>query len=164
MKGDLVTMVGRDRFLAVIYHESEPLVDGTQKLGYALYDGVTGAEICSGSLSAISPRSSLNWAGFTNNNCLTIMDESGMLSMLVAMKAQSLPGNNSSFRWAWIPVLDTIGLKKSREDVFWPIHVQDGKLICVPLKGVQYPDAARRPLTSSLQLRMPLARGDGGRR
>jgi len=36
--------------------------------------------------------------------------------------------------------------------------VQDGRLVCVPLKGGStYPDAARRPITTTLALRMPLA-------
>jgi len=55
-------------------------------------------------------------------------------------------------------MLDTTKRKKSPNDTFWPIHIQDGKLNCIPLKGdTQYPNAARRPITSSLNLRIPLA-------
>ena len=61
-------------------------------------------------------------------------------------------------------MLDTLGLKKSREDYFWPVSIQNGKLICVPLKGVRHPDATRRPLTTSFSMRMPLARGIDRRR
>lgn len=160
LKGDAVTIVGRDRLCAVIYHDGNPLVDGTQKLGYSLYDGVTGRLIVEGSVSAMSPGSSLSWAGFNTDMSLCVMDEDGMLSMLVASKIDRSVG----MTYRWTPILDTLGLKKSREDEFWPVHVQEGKLICVPLKGVKHPDPARRPLPTSYPLRMPLARGNGGRR
>ena len=53
--------------------------------------------------------------------------------------------------------------EKSSSDTFWPISVQDAKLICVPLRGdVQHPDPMRRPVTAALPLRMPLARSGGG--
>ena len=35
LKGEPVTMVGRGRFVAVVYHDSDPLADGTQQLAYA---------------------------------------------------------------------------------------------------------------------------------
>ena len=160
LKGNPVTLVGRGRFVAVIYHEGNPLMDGTQRLGYAMYDGVTGKLIVEGSVAAISPESSLTWAGFTNDLSLCVMDEDGVASMLIASIIESVM--QTTYRW--VPMLDTMGLKKSREDSFWPVTIQDGKLICVPLKGVKHPDAARRPLTTAFPLRMPLARGNGGRR
>ena len=160
LKGNPVTLVGRGRFVAVIYHEGNPLMDGTQRLGYAMYDGVTGKLIVEGSVAAISPESSLTWAGFTNDLSLCVMDEDGVASMLIASTIESVM--QTTYRW--VPMLDTMGLKKSREDSFWPVTIQDGKLICMPLKGVKHPDAARRPLTTAFPLRMPLARGNGGRR
>lgn len=160
IKGDPVTIVGRRRLCAAIFHEGNPLIDGTQRLGYCVYDGISGKLILEGSISAISPRSSLVWAGFSCDLSLCVMDEDGMVSMLVASKIEGFVENN----YTWIPILDTLGLKKSSEDEFWPIAVQEGKFICVPLKGVKHPDPVRRPLTTSLTLRMPLARGTAGRK
>lgn len=55
-------------------------------------------------------------------------------------------------------MLDTLGKKKSEDDSFWPVSVLDGKLLCVPLKGGhEHPDATRRPITTALDLRMPMA-------
>jgi chromosome transmission fidelity protein 4 len=155
LKGEPVTMVGRGRFLAVFYHESEPLMDGTQKIGYSLYDGKTMREISSGSVASISAGASLIWAGFSNDFALSVMDDDGMVSLLMTMKPDDSGDIYSS---SWVPMLDTIGLRKSREDSFWPVSVQNGKLVCVPLKGVPHPNPIRRPLTTSLQLRIPLAR------
>jgi chromosome transmission fidelity protein 4 len=77
--------------------------------------------------------------------------------MLVAASGDTVDGVAPS--WEWAPVLDTVGLRKSKDDSHWPVTVYDGKLICIPLKGgIKYPDAARRPVTTTLGLRMPLAK------
>jgi chromosome transmission fidelity protein 4 len=153
LKGEPVTMAGRGRFAAVFYHEGTPLPDGTQQLGYTLYDAVACSIISKGSVSCISKGSSLSWVGFSNDCSLMAMDTDGMMSMLVATDASS----DNSFEWA--PVLDTVGMRKSADDQFWPVTVYDGKLVCVPLKGGNnYPDAARRPVTATLGMRLPLAR------
>jgi len=147
LKGDPVTMAGRGRLLAVVYHESSPLPDMTQQLEYMLLDGMDGTVICSGSLTAVGCGQKLTWIGFSNDFTLTVMDSGGMLSML-----------NKSAGWQWTPMLDTLGKKKSEDDSFWPVSVLDGKLLCVPLKGGhEHPDATRRPITTALDLRMPMA-------
>ena len=150
-----MTVVGRGRFLAVFFHENNPLMDGTQKLGFKLFDGITLREIESSSVDGISPGSSLTWAGFSDDLALSIMDDDGMVSMLMAKKSND---SLDSASMSWIPILDTAGIRKSREDSYWPVTVQRGKLVCIPLKGTDFPNPARRPLTTSLPLRMPLAR------
>jgi chromosome transmission fidelity protein 4 len=159
LKGEPVTIVGRSTFVAVIYHEGSPLPDGTQKLGYSLFDGLSARLITSGSVSCISNGSKLTWAGFSNDCSLLVMDSDGMLSMLVGMAGKDRWPEGSSYSWEWAPMLDTVGLRKSADDNFFPITCQDGKLVCVPLKGGnEYPDAVRRPVTTTLSLRMPVAR------
>jgi chromosome transmission fidelity protein 4 len=151
-----VTIVGRGRLLAVFYHESSPLANKTQQLGYTLWDAKDFRVISRGSVSCLSKGSSISWVGFNNDFSLVVMDSDGMLSMLVAAGQGDDVGN---LFWEWVPVLDTIGLRKSTDDNHWPITVYDGKLVCIPLKGGNtYPDATRRPVTTTLGLRMPLAR------
>jgi chromosome transmission fidelity protein 4 len=147
-------MVGRGRFLAVFYHSSVPQTDGTQQLEYTLWDAPAFRVLSQGSVSCLSKGSSLAWVGFSNDLSLLAMDSDGMLSMLVPT------GEQSPYlrMYQWVPVLDTIGLRKSVDDVHWPVTVYDGKLVCVPLKGGNtYPDATRRPVTTTLGLRLPLA-------
>jgi chromosome transmission fidelity protein 4 len=140
----------------VVYHESSPLPDGTQKLGYTLFDAEASSVITSGSVSSISSGSQLEWAGFSSDGSLVVMDSDGMVSMLVTTPSSR---DALQYSWDWSPMLDTVGLHKSADDKFWPITVQDGKLISVPLKGGNdYPDAGRRPVTAALPFRMPLAR------
>jgi chromosome transmission fidelity protein 4 len=160
LKGDLVTMVGRGRFLAVFYHENTPMPDGTQRIGYQLLDAASGNLVSTGSVSAISPGSTLTWAGFSNDYSLMVMDSDGMLSMLASETGINTTGGG----WEWSPMLDTVGLRKSNDDSFWPVTCMDGKLVCVPLKGGnEHPDAVRRPVTTALGFRLPLARGALGK-
>lgn len=98
------------------------------------------------------------------------MDSDGMISILAATSlatAEPEESNDSylqSNSWEWMPLLDTVGLRKSSEDSFWPITVFDGKLVCIPLKGgKQFPDAVRRPTTATIGMRMPLARSSVGK-
>lgn len=159
LPGNPVTVVGRGRFLAVFYHESMPLQDGTQKLGCMLYDAVASRTIAKGPVCCITAGSSLSWAGFSNDFSLMAMDSDGMLSMLQATSLPSDDGGGEPASWEWSPLLDTVGLRKSSEDSFWPITVFDGKLVCIPLKGgIKYPDATRRPITATIGMKMPLAR------
>ncbi len=155
LKGDPVTMAGRGRFLAVFYHDTAPLDDGTQQLAYMLWDACNNEVLSEGPVCCLGKAASLTWVGFSNDYSLMSMDSDGMLSMLVQVGAA---------KWEWAPVLDTIGLRKSIDDQFWPITVFDGKMVCVPLKGGNaFPDAARKPVTSTLGLRLPLAASAGNK-
>ena len=149
LPGKPVTMFGRERFLCVIYHINAPLADSTQQLGYMLLDPMSGITLSNGPMTALCYGANLTWAGFSEDLCPYVMDSLGMLSVL-----------NNTHGWHWSPILDTNERKKSKEDHFWPVTVMNGKLVCVPLKGGnEYPDAARRPITSSLALKVPLVRG-----
>ena len=160
LDGQPITMVGRRRFVAVFYHQGEPCRDGTQNIGYKLIDAMTNCVLSSGTSTCISNSATLIWAGFSNDGSLLVMDSEGMVSMLVKSNASlSLDSDTNNSEWVWMPVLDTLGLRKASDDSFWPVTVYEGKLICVPLKGkVKYPDAARRPVTANLSLKLPLAR------
>jgi len=144
-----VTMAGRGRFLAVFFHESTPLQDGTQKLGYELSDAVANSVVSKGAVSCISRGSFLSWVGFSNDSSLLAMDSDGMLAMLVRPSGADNVGSVNG--WRWKPMLDTVGLRKSADDSYWPVTAYDGKLVCVPLKGgTKHPDATRRPVTAAL--------------
>ena len=158
-------MAGRGRFLVVFYHKASPLPDKTQQLEYTLWDVTSFTVLSRGSLSCISKGASLTWAGFNNDCSLLAMDSDGMLSMLVPCGSENSIRSSSSTSWEWSPVLDTVGLRKSSDDDYWPVWVSDGKLVCVPLKGGNtYPDAGRRPVTTTLGLRIPLAKSAIGKK
>mmetsp|Transcript_71582 Transcript_71582/g.207490 ORF Transcript_71582/g.207490 Transcript_71582/m.207490 type:complete len:123 (-) Transcript_71582:5-373(-) len=120
-----------------------------------LWDTSSFEVLAEGPVSCLGKGASLTWVGFSNDFALMAMDSDGMLSMLT----QAGPA-----KWEWSPVLDTMGLRKSMDDQFWPITVFDGKLVCVPLKGGNtFPDAARKPVTSTLGLRLPFAASVGNK-
>jgi Minichromosome loss protein, Mcl1, middle region len=135
--------------VVVIFHQGQPLPDGSQCLGYMLVDILGNDIVSKGPLSCLSQKSSLTWIGLSNAMSVMAMDSNGIVSMLVKCKSN----------YEWMPMMDTMGLRKSRSDSFWPLTVYDGKVVCVPLKGGStYPDAARRLVTSELGLRIPLAK------
>jgi chromosome transmission fidelity protein 4 len=142
--------------MAVFYHEAPPLEDDTQKLGYTLWDAADFRVVAQGSVSCLSKGAKLTWVGFSNELSLFAMDSDGMVSMLVAAGDFAATGHPL---WEWTPVLDTVGLRKSKDDNFWPIAVVNGKLVSIPMKGgKKYPDASRRPVTTTLAFRLPLSR------
>jgi Minichromosome loss protein, Mcl1, middle region len=144
-----VTMAGREEMAVVVFHQGRPLQDGSQCLGYMLVDILGNNIVSKGPLSCLSKTSTLTWIGLSNDKSVMAMDSNGIVSMLVKCRCN----------FEWMPMLDTMGLRKSRSDSFWPITVFDGKVVCVNLKGGStYPDAARRPVTSVLGFRIPLAK------
>lgn len=149
LPGDPVTMAGREGVLAVVYHLGQPQQDGSQCLGYMFLDILSNNVISKGPLSCLSKSSTLTWIGLSNDQSVIAMDSNGIVSMLVKC--------NTCFEW--MPMLDTMGLRKSRDDSFWPTTVYDGKVVCVPLKGgASYPDAVNRQVTTALGMRIPMAK------
>lgn len=160
--GEPVTVVGRDRLVAVFHHRcSAPMHDGTQMLGFAIFDGLTGATVASGEVSALGAGASLAWAGFSDKCALSVMDGDGTLSMLARYPSNGEGGGpGPSGGGNWMPMLDTAGLRRTASDAFWPVEVHGGRLVCVPLRdGRDHPDPARRPVTTTLNLRIPMATG-----
>ena len=149
LRGEAVTMVGRGRFLAVVFHENSPLPDKTQQLGYLLMDVISDQILSIGSLSAISKGCHLSWIGFSDEYSLFALDSKGILSMLGI--------HGGSRVWSWSPMLDCNKMKKMKKDVYWPISILKAQLVCTLLKGGQeFPDPSRMLITTSLGLHMPL--------
>lgn len=144
-----MSMAGRKGTVAIVYHQGQPQLDGSQRMGYMLLDVLSNNVISKGPLSCLSRSSTLTWIGLSNDQSFLSMDSNGIVSMLVKCKTC----------FEWMPMLDTMGLRKSRDDSFWPTTVFDGKVVCVPLKGgASHPEAGRRPVTTTLGLRIPLAK------
>jgi len=148
--GPIVTMVGRGDLLAIFYHGGSPLVDpstgaASQALHYQLLD-VRRTAVVGGGPVALSPKSLLTWAGFSNLHILHVMDSEGLVSGLVR-----------SFGWHWTPLLETTRLQRNKMDSYWPVGVFNGSLMCSLLKGgEEHPSTNPKPLVSSLPLKLPL--------
>ncbi|GAB5030478.1 wd repeat and hmg-box dna-binding protein partial [Nannochloropsis oceanica] len=148
--GPIVTMVGRGDLLAIFYHGGSPLVDpstgaASQALHYQLLD-VRRTTVVGNGPVALSPKSLLTWAGFSNLDILHVMDSEGLVSGLVR-----------GFGWNWTPLLETSRLQRNKMDSFWPVGVLNGSLMCSLLKGgEEHPSTNPKPLVSSLPLKLPL--------
>lgn len=101
---------------------------------------------CARSSQSDCPVDKPNWVGFDDSGTVYVYSDSGYVT------AQGSGG-------IWSPVLDTVPLRKSREDSFWPIAVTASKFVAVLLKGGhEHPEVMQRPIPTNLQLRLPVAR------
>lgn len=146
LMGSIVTIAGQNNLLAVVYQDSLTL-GPYQNLSCVIYDMRTRLILYRDKVP-ISRASRLCWLGFSELGTLYSFDSRGMLRALL-----------QSWGYQWMPVLDLQKESSSgRTDLLWTVGVLDDEfLLCVPCKsGETYPSVTSRPLTITLQLRIPL--------
>ena len=122
-----------------------PLV-AQQSLGFVLLDVAARAEIARGALP-LEPGATLQWLGFGDDGALSAMDSRGALLTL-----------SPAFGWRWACALDTVPLRRSGDDRYWPVAVRRGQLMAVTLKGgVLSPATHPRPVLTQIALAAPHA-------
>ncbi|GMH92124.1 hypothetical protein TL16_g12254 [Triparma laevis f. inornata] len=135
LSGSPVSITGRGNMCAVVTRKN-----GANNV--EIYDMSEGVELVN---SAKCPMDKITWMGFDDVKTLNVYDEEGYLS--------AMSGGD------WSPVLDTLPLRKSREDSMWPVSVQSNKFVAVLLKGGnEHPEVLQRPIPSNFTLRVPVAR------
>lgn len=157
LKGPVVTLVGADSQLAVLYNSGQP-VDGTSRINVELYSIFFDAPdhnrcVLADHTVPISKRGNLVWAGFEKEHkTLVVVDSQGMMSMLL-----------KPLGWQWMPVYDIHEHRKSPDMEFWPIMVSGGNFTYILLNGESYPAVWPKPAESTRELRVPIASGGSGR-
>jgi len=148
-QGPIVSMVAHGDRLAVISHGMQPLAGMGQNLELEVYDMertqvITRHEVC------LSEGSVLQWAGFATTGMLCTMDAAGMLR-----------GLSEKQGWQWVPLLDMVPLRKTKEDAHWIVGITEEDVMCVLLKqGATEPHVHPRPLLESVQIDVPLLEND----
>ena len=139
---DAVTMCGRGRWCTVFYLVADPIRESAQQcLGYVLLDMSSFTTVSTGRYAP----GSLTWAGVGEDGVTYAMDQEGVLSALHGTSGH------------WCPVLDTSAVGKNNKH-YWPVTIAGARLLCVPLAPHEsYPNPTRRPTTTSLPLKIPLA-------
>lgn len=157
LKGPVVTLVGADSQLAVIYNSGQP-VDGTSRINVELYSIYFDAPdqnrcVLADHTVPLSKKGSLVWAGFEKEHkTLIVVDSEGMMSMLV-----------KPLGWQWMPVYDIHEHRKSPDMEFWPIMVSGGNFTYILLNGESHPAVWPKPAESTRELRVPIASSGSGR-
>ena len=148
----LVALAASGGMLAVVQHAGRAAEAQDQSLLLALYDVRDTARpvrISVGPLP-LSEGASLDWVGFSESGVLCTVDTAGIVR-----------GCLRSYSFEWAPLLDCNAHKKAKNEHHWIVGLTDKELICVMCKGEdKYPPTLPRPVTTPLQLGMPLACAD----
>jgi chromosome transmission fidelity protein 4 len=93
---------------------------GEQNLGFTLLDTRTMTCIVTDVGLPLSPSSTLDWIGFSEDSLPATYDSSGVLRV---------------FYQSWIPILDTrVALSSSKNEHYWAVGLTDNKFMMVICK------------------------------
>jgi chromosome transmission fidelity protein 4 len=167
LKGPIVSMVaGNTTQLLVLYHRADPFNNGTQAMGYDLWD--IQAESVGDHLPILMRNDAMlalptgvtdavKWIGFSDASM-------GALPMVLTSDGLML-GLSPVMNWSWVALLDTraknaAGTRIAKGQECWPVSVQDGKLMSVLVRSkakYPFPEVVMpRPTILSYALRIPV--------
>lgn len=148
LHGSVVCMTGYGPQLAVVYNDGSSLSDGSPNLAVEMFCiSVAGIRQETSVKVPVTPGGSLlQWAGFSEDEILFVMDTAGMLSGLMR-----IPGG-----WQWMPLLDTSKASKKIDHKFWPVCVKSSNLCYVLLNGESKPAVFPQPVVSVKPLNPPI--------
>ncbi|CAO2818425.1 unnamed protein product [Amaranthus hypochondriacus] len=150
LDGPVVTAAGFKDELAVVIHSSQPLSSNDQMLEFRVFNIKHGSQPLKGRLP-LSPGSSLEWFGFSEEGRLASYDSKGMLRVY-----------SDQFGGSWLPLFSASKLKKPDEN-YWVVGLNAEKLFCIVCKSPDlYPKVSSKPVLSLLDLSFPLASSDLG--
>lgn len=143
LPGPVVTMVGHDTQLFIVYHHSG-VYHGHQSLMYMLIEVSTNTVIEKDCLP-ISPHSTLTWVGFSKTGIPLTFDSNGTLRGLYV---------GADFMWT--PLFDSSAVGNTKADYYWPVGANDTLFYCVICKGEKYPTSTQ-PLINDMPQTIPFA-------
>lgn len=147
--GPIICLTAQDNLLQIIYHNGSGL-PGEQSISMNLLklnersvyplSQVNQAQIP----VALSPKSVIDWAGFTDESNACIVDSAGLVKLF------NLNSN------CWIPVADL--KSKNKNDNYFVISISEiqEQVRCISCKGAKYPSTIPKPDVYSLPFEIPL--------
>jgi chromosome transmission fidelity protein 4 len=142
LDGPVVSMAAKDEQLLVVYHQASTA--GGQCLGYVLYDVDTWTVTRKDRLPTPGD-TTVTWCGFTDDGMAAYTDSNEVVRVLVNARG-----------FIWVPLVELKAVAKNASDNHWIIGVSDSDVLCVICKGAKYPKVLPRPITTTVQLHMPL--------
>mmetsp|Transcript_34086 Transcript_34086/g.102777 ORF Transcript_34086/g.102777 Transcript_34086/m.102777 type:complete len:1063 (-) Transcript_34086:167-3355(-) len=142
LDGPVVSMTAKDEQLLVVYHKAATA--GSQCLGYVLYD-IDSWKVLRKDCLPTPGDTTVTWVGFTDDGMAAYTDSTEVVRVLVAERG-----------FMWVPVVELKAVAKNPSDNHWIIGVSDTDVLCIICKGSKYPKVLPRPITTTVQLHMPL--------
>ncbi|KAF9934592.1 hypothetical protein FBU30_001356 [Linnemannia zychae] len=146
--GSIVSIAGFHDLAVIIYHQGEPF-EGSQNLGYLMYNVSTNQRIQRGSLP-VSDDTTVTWLGFSEYGVPAFYDDSGVVHVLNHYRRID--------QGQWVPILDTNFLESDPESgtpTYWPIGLTDQSLTCIKCRKGETEPSFPKPFVTELPLRMP---------
>ncbi|RWS02221.1 WD repeat and HMG-box DNA-binding protein 1-like protein [Dinothrombium tinctorium] len=147
--GSPVCVSAQEKSLVIMYHNGHGL-PGEQAISSVLYTVDLKTTFLKKKFLipvAISPKSSLSWAGFTDEGTACTMDTAGVIRLYKNFSGDS-----------WIPILQTKSKLKNKSDNYFIIGLSEiqQQVRCVLCKGSRYPLTIPRPTLLLLDFQLPL--------
>ncbi|XP_046571111.1 WD repeat and HMG-box DNA-binding protein 1-like [Haliotis rubra] len=145
--GPVVCLAAHDNKLMITYHAGMG-IPGDQFLGVILTTvGRQKKTLLNGGPLSISPKSTLQWLGFSSEGTPFSMDSAGIVRRL-----------SSTGVLTWVQVADTSEHAKGKSDHYWIVGVGEHpqQLRCIPCKGARYPPTLPRPAVSVIPFKLPM--------
>ncbi|PSN43420.1 WD repeat and HMG-box DNA-binding protein 1 [Blattella germanica] len=146
LPGPVVCLAGHKNRLLAVYHDGMGL-PGDQRLSFAIFSVGLGQlqALTTFQPVAMTPKSTLKWAGFSDEGTPFTFDSSGMLRLF-------------SRKGYWMPVCDTQSQCKGKSDHYFVIGISEKyqNVRCVLCKGAHYPPTTPRPAVAEIPLQLPL--------
>ncbi|KAI1284907.1 WD repeat and HMG-box DNA-binding protein 1 [Halotydeus destructor] len=150
--GSIVTLAAQERSLLAVFQNGCPLPDDQNMAMYFLkvdsHSALIKKQPYPNSIPvALSPKTLLTWAGFTDEGTPCTIDLSGVVRLY-----NKVLGNT------WMPVLNLRSNLQSKSDHNWVIGISEiqQQVRCVFCKGQRYPATVPRPLVATLAFELPL--------
>ena len=128
--GPVVALAANESWLALIYHEAGPVLDGngscSQKLAFHLYDVSSENQIASGPL-CLSPGSELEWVGFSEEGIFTTCDNQGCIR-----------GYFESYGGSWVPLFSSKDSRKAETEHHYIVGLSQKEVFCVITKSANH--------------------------
>lgn len=142
LPGIVLTMVGQDDLLFIVYHQAG-VYQGRSSLGYLLLNTLTDSVVHTDCLPLAQNRS-LKWVGFSTLGYPLIYDSDGVLCGLFM---------HSDFKWS--PIFDSRIHRGEKKETYWAVGATETCFLCVICRGSKYPKFPK-PVVLDLPLGMPL--------
>ncbi|PNF36311.1 hypothetical protein B7P43_G00541, partial [Cryptotermes secundus] len=146
LPGPVVCVAGSRNRLLAIFHNGMGL-PGDQNLGFIMFSVGPGQlqAVTTVQPLSLTPKSTLKWAGFSDEGTPFTSDSAGMIRMF-------------SKKGYWLPVCDTQTNCKGKSDHYFVLGINENfqNVRCVLCKGSYYPPTIPRPAVAEIPLQLPI--------
>ncbi|KAF9439002.1 hypothetical protein BGZ76_001897 [Entomortierella beljakovae] len=143
----VISTAARGDMVLVVYHQGEPF-QGSQNLGYSIYNVETGQRIQHGSIP-VPDDTFITWLGFSEGGAPAYFDSNGVMYILNYYRRVD--------QGQWTPITDTTLIESNSGTAlhYWPIGLNDEALFCIKCTRGETEPTQQKPLVTELPLKMP---------